>query len=266
MLVDAHAHLDQIDDLETVLTWAKEAGIGKIITVGSSIKSSKKAIEIATKYSTSGLQIYATCGIHPADGKDDTKRPDYIEQLKSACQSSDKVVGIGECGLDVRVTSVQLPETRDQERKFQKKLFVEQVKLAGELDLPLVIHCRNAWGEILDLVSGFRFQVSGVFHSFTGDWQAAKKALDLGFYISFSGIMTFKNASEIANVAKKMPIDKMLIETDSPYLSPDPMRGKKNEPKNVKIIAAVIANLRGQSVNEIESKTAENTRKLFKLL
>ena len=147
-------------------------------------------------------------------------------------------------------------------------MFGAQIRLAAELNLPLVIHCRNAWREIFDILTivNRRSTIVGVFHSWTGDWEAAKKALDLGFYISFSGIVTFKNAPDIQEVARKIPFDRMLVETDSPFLAPDPIRGSKNEPKNVKIVAQFIADLRNQTVNEVSSKTSANARKLFNLL
>jgi len=245
MLVDTHAHLETVDDLEGVLENAKDAGVSKIITIGTSIKASKKCVQIAEQRRT-GTQIYATVGIHPKDGKGEVEKLGLarcIDTLKQIVRSSKKVVGIGECGLDYRVTNDNLQLTTDKEKDFQRELFKEQIKLAAQLKLPLVIHCRNAWNEIFSLLTTnyrLRTKIGGVFHSWTGDWQTAKRVLDLGFYISFSGIVTFKNAKEIQEVAKKMPVEKMLVETDSPYLSPEPWRGKINEPKNVKIVAEFI--------------------------
>src|SRR3990167_3713011 len=317
MLVDTHAHLESIDDLENVFLRARQSGINKIITVGTSIESSKKNIEIAEKYSTDDFKIYAICGIHPKDGRGDIERfglYQCIDTLKQIAKSSKKVVGIGETGLDYRLTSdpstssgqakqlttdpTSSSQTRLQgaskEKKFQRTLFEAQIQLADDLKLPLIVHCRNAWEEIFDLLSkhnhysssdrirlGSRevstkdmilngeFSTSsnnklrGVFHSWTGDWNSAKRALDLGFYISFSGIVTFKNAKEIQEVAKKMPVEKMLVETDSPYLSPEPWRGKINEPKNVKIVAEFITILRSLSLDQIAQVTSENAERLF---
>ena len=263
MLVDSHAHLEAVDDLKGSLKRAKEAGVGKIITIGTSLASSKKAIEIAKKYSNDELQIFATCGLHPKDAKGElVKQPLYrcIETLKQIAESSKGVVGIGEAGLDYH------PDMTDKDKNFQKELFEAQINLAADLNLPLITHCRNAWEEILSLLTTdyrLRTRLRGVFHSFTGNWQTAQKALDLGFFISFSGIVTFKNASKIQEVAEKIPLDRILIETDSPFLSPEPLRGKQNEPKNVRIIAEFLAHLRSQSINTIIGASADNAKRLF---
>src|SRR3990167_7392719 len=305
MLVDSHTHLEAVDDLEGSLERAKEAGVVKILTIGSSLDSSKKAIEIAQKYSSSNLRIYATCGIHPQDGKDEVEKLglyrciDTLKQILNQDPESSSglkvqddgiVVAIGECGLDYYLDGEKRLETVDRDKKFQRELFVAQIELAKELNLPLVVHCRNAWNAIFDLlskhnhysssgsgdsrrsreVSTRKFSTSsnnrltGVFHSWTGDWLAAQKALGLGFYISFSGIVTFKNAPEVQEVAKKMPLDRMLVETDSPFLSPEPIRGEKNEPKNVRIVGKFLAHLRGLSFDIIAKETCLNAQKLFK--
>src|SRR3989344_4792458 len=228
MLVDSHAHLEVIDDLQSAFDRAKVAGVDKIITVGTSMESSKQCIEIAKDYSNEDLKIYATCGIHPKDGKADVDRLGLFscfKTLKQLAISSKSVIGVGEAGLDY------YPTTTGPEKKFQRELFEEQIKLARELKLPLVVHCRNAWDKIFRLltIDNRQSSLKGVFHSWTGDWNAAKKALALGFYLSFSGIVTFKqslrsstssaglkNARQIQEVAKKAPLDRILIETDSP--------------------------------------------------
>ena len=262
MLFDTHAHLETVEDLGNSLKRAKEAGVGKIITIGTSLASSKKAIEIAQKYSSDDLQIFATCGLHPKDAKSEIKRLHYndiLKLLKSLALSSKKIVAVGECGLDY------YPDTTADEKKFQSELFEAQIKLAADLNLPLVIHCRNAWDDLFSLLStDYRLPTPpGVFHSFTGNWHAAQKALELGFYISFSGIVTFQNAPEIQGVAKKIPLDRVLIETDSPFLSPEPLRGKQNEPKNVRIIAEFLAHLCSQPINTIIGKSADNAKRFF---
>lgn len=267
-LIDSHAHLDFVEDLDGILARAESEGVKKIITIGTSVDSSKKAVEIAQKYSSDDLKIYATCGLHPKDAKKDIEAygiNESIHRLRAIAESSSKVVGIGECGLDYYLGSDMQKATSDKEKNFQRELFKAQLELAAELNLPLIIHCRDGWSEIFDLLSsnGQGLMARGVFHSFTGNWQAAQKALDLGFCISFSGIVTFGNAGEIAEVARKMPIDRMLVETDSPYLSPEPLRGMKNNPKNVKIIARFIADLRKSSLDTIEEATTKNARRLF---
>ena len=271
MLVDSHAHLDHVDDLENVLARAKEAGVSKLITIGTSVESSKRCIELAEKYSSKNLQVYATVGLHPKDAKEEIEQFGLFSCFKTGkqlAQSSKKVVAIGECGLDYYVTSDMKHVTIDKDKVFQRELFEAQINLAAELDLPLVVHCRNGWSEIFDLLSNVKGQLSnvpGVFHSWTGDWKAAKCALDLGFYISFSGIVTFTNTTDIQEVAKKVPIDRILVETDSPFLSPEPHRGQQNEPKNVKIVAQFIADLRGISFAEISANTSDNAQRLFNI-
>jgi len=222
--VDTHAHLEAVDDLNGVLNRAKNIGVGKIVTIGTSIETSKREVKIAEEFSNKDLKIYATCGIHPKDGKGKVEKLGLyrcIDTLKQIVISSKKVVGVGEAGLDY------YPVTTDSEKNFQRDLFETQIKLAVELNLPLVIHCRNAWNEIFGSISKFKVQSSkltGVFHSWTGDWQTAKRALDLGFYISFSGIVTFKqslrssaspaglkNAPKIQDVAKKCLLRRCLL-------------------------------------------------------
>lgn len=263
-LVDTHTHLDFTDDPRAWINRAKEVGINKIICVGTSIDASKNCIEVAQKYSSSDLQIFATAGIHAQDGKGDVEKfgDRYIDELKRVAKSSEKVVAIGECGYDFYA------ETGDEEKEFQKNLFEVQIVLASELKLPLVIHCRNAFDETFQLISKLHTpnsKLTGVFHSWTGDWEAAKKALDLGFYISFSGIVTFKNAPQVLEVAKKMPIDRMLLETDSPFLSPEPLRGEKNEPKNVKITAEFISSACNVPFQKIAEVTSHNAADLFRM-
>ena len=192
----------------------------------------------------------------------------YAEIRKKIVHSPNKVVGVGETGLDYRLTTDKGQLTTNKEKAFQRELFGEQIKLAAQLKLPLVIHCRNAWDETFNLLSDVRCQLSnvtGVFHSWTGNWKTAQKALDLGFYISFSGIVTFRNAKDIQEVAQKVPLGRILLETDSPYLSPEPLRGKPNEPKNVKIVAQFIASLREIPFDKIAEVTSRNAERLFRI-
>ena len=298
-LVDTHAHLDHIDDLDGALDRAQETGIRKIITIGTTIAESENACNLALSCSrphlrhplrsksfedqegfggqagldirTTGLDVCATCGIHPKDGRNDVKRfgiDESIHRLRTIAQSSEKVVAVGECGLDYYLDRDTKHGTGDKEKIFQRELFKAQIELAAELDLPIVIHCRNGWDEIFDLLAmnDKRSTISGVSHSWTGNWNDAKKALDLGFYISFSGIVTFRNASTVQDTARRMPLDRMLIETDSPFLAPEPHRGQKNEPKNVRIVAQFIADIRKSTLDEVAAQTSANVQELFKLL
>lgn len=265
-LIDCHAHLEAIDDVNIVLLRAKEAGATKIISCGSSVEWSRKCVKIAESNTGNLVEIFACAGVHPQDGREDVEKlgDKYIEEIRKLANSK-KVVAIGECGLDYG-TSDNLHLTID--KQFQRKLFLEQIQLASELKLPIVVHCRNAWGDILDILSNVKGQMSnvtGMFHSWTGNLDDAKRAIDLGFYISFSGIVTFKNAGEIVDVAKWVSAARMLVETDTPFLSPIPFRGKPNEPKNVRITAQFLADLRTESLDTIAKVTTRNAEKLFNI-
>lgn len=267
-LVDSHAHLEILPDLESVLDRAKESGVGKIITIGTDLESSKNAANLAVSRSKPGLGMYATVGIHPGDGKADVEKfglQKCIDELRKTAMS-ENVVGVGEAGLDYwLVDSDKGKVTSDREKEYQRELFGAQIELARELGLPIVIHCRNAWDETLSLLTMNHKLLTnhGVFHSFTGGPDEVKKAVDLGFYISFSGIVTFKNAAAIQDAAKVVPLERMLIETDSPYLAPEPMRGSQNEPKNVRIIGQFLDQHLNLPQGTIERQSEANARKLF---
>lgn len=278
MLIDSHAHLELFEELEEVLERAKRTGLSTIITIGTSLETSKRAVQIAEKFSGENLKIYATCGIHPNDGAEEVENlglSEVIGQLKKIAKSSRKIVGIGECGLDYfgesdkqSFSANKRQVTSDKEKEFQKKLFAEQIKLANELELPIVVHCRNGWDEIFELLTISHKQLTnlrGVFHSFTGGVNEAKKAIDLGFYVSFSGIVTFRNAPLIQDAAKKTSNDLILVETDSPYLTPEPLRGQKNEPANVRIVIEFLAKLKGVPFDNFSGMTSKNAVKLFNL-
>lgn len=271
MLIDTHCHLDFSDTPQEWIDNAAGQNVGALICVGTSIEASKKCIEIAQEYSSDDFQIYASVGIHPQDGKDDIEKygKNYIDELRKIALSSKKVVAIGECGLDYYSTATDNKRlTTDREKKEQRELFKAQVKLAVSLNLPIIVHCRNGWEEIFEIIESGKLKIEnlgGVFHSWTGDLQAAKRAIDLGFYISFSGILTFKNAPQVQEVAKWVPLEKVILETDSPFLAPVPYRGEQNEPKNVKIIAQFLADLRSYPLGKIEEITTVNAKKLFRL-
>lgn len=281
-LIDSHAHLELFEDLDEVLENAKAAGVFKIVTIGTSLATSKMAIKIAEKYSHEGLEIFATCGIHPNDGAEEVENlgiGEVTKKLKEIVKSSKKVVGIGECGLDYHFkqeTGDKKPfgrtqgklETSEKEKKFQRELFSAQIKLAADFDLPLVVHCRNGWDEIFELLTINHKQLTnlrGVFHSFTGGIAEINKAIDLGFYVSFSGIVTFTNAKNIAEAAKQIRTDRILIETDSPFLTPEPVRGSQNEPKNVTIIGRFLAEHLNLPLGRMEKITTDNAKELFEL-
>ncbi|OGQ34167.1 MAG: hydrolase TatD [Deltaproteobacteria bacterium RIFCSPLOWO2_01_FULL_38_9] len=253
MFIDSHAHLEFDEyaaDFSQVLERAKSAQIEAILNIGTSVEHSKKTVALASQYP----HIFAAIGIHPHDGKD---TPDhYLDILKELARKP-KVVAIGEIGLDYFYKH----STPD----IQKQRFEEQVCLAKELNLPISIHCREAFQNIIDILNRSQY-FKGVFHCFTGSLAEAKKALDMGFYISISGIVTFKKSTVLQEVVKELPLEKMLIETDAPFLAPEPNRGKRNEPAFVVQTAKKIAELKHIPLEEVAKVTTQNTKKLFGLL
>jgi len=253
VLIDTHTHLDfnQFDaDRNDVIYRAQEADVAGMITIGIDLKTSLKSVEIAEQHPN----IFAAAGIHPHDASDATEED--FEGLKELYQHP-KVVAIGEVGLDY-YRNLTVPET-------QRKVFRSFLDLAKELDLPLIIHTRDANDEILSILReknkiGWR----GVFHCFSGDIYMADKVLDMGFYISFTGTVTFKNSNAVA-VAKHIPVERLMVETDCPFMAPVPHRGKRNEPAFVQYIAQRIAELKGISFAEMANTTTKNAMELFGL-
>ncbi len=257
MLIDTHAHLDfenYNSDRDEVIGRAVKNGVEKIINIGCNLKRAEFSLELAQKYDN----IYATVGIHPEDVTKDELRITNQELRKLAANK--KVVAIGECGLDYF-------HVKDEGLKNkQKELFELQIKIANELKLPLVIHCRDAFGDILEIIKNYKFEKGAVLHCFTGDPEIAKKFLALGCYISFTGIITFvKPKDALLEAIRAVPIEKLMIETDCPFLSPMPHRGKRNEPAYVKYVAEKIATVKNISISEVEKITTKNAIKFFKL-
>ncbi len=252
MLIDSHAHLDDRkydSDRDEMLKRCQDRGITKIINVGYDIESSQRSCDLAGKYDF----IYAAVGIHPHDVKEAPE--DFAERLK--CMTTfEKVVAIGEIGLDYY---------RDlSPRGLQQEMFQSQIELAMDLGLPIIVHDRDAHGDTMDILRGFSGQIEGVLHCFSGSWEMAEECIRLGFYISIAGPVTFGNAAKLKDVARKVPLDRLLVETDSPYLTPEPFRGKRNESTYVFYVAEKIAELRAMKVDELADKAAENTLRLFK--
>ncbi len=270
MLIDSHAHLtfaEYESDLGDVIK-RSFASDTQIINASNNFKTSVMAVELAKKHEG----MWALVGCHPDDI--------YLEKVdinkyRDLANSSEKVVGIGEVGLDFfRLKDGE--KSIEAIKKDQVKYFKEFIGLSKELDLPLVLHCRGtkddpykAYDLMLEILSSKPIAQSpkprGVIHCFGGNLEQAKKFIDLGFYIGFTGIVTFKNAKELQAIAKEIPLDKILIETDSPFLAPEPNRGKKNEPSYVKYVAQKIADLKEVRVIEVEKATYINTVKLFNL-
>jgi len=251
VLIDTHAHLEVIDSISEVLDRALERGVETVIAVSSDLESSRRSIELSNSFHT----VYSAVGIHPheASSFNDT----VFSQLESLVGEK-RVKAIGETGLDYHY----LHSTRES----QIMSFKNHIVLAIKYDLPLIIHIREAFEDVLDILSEpDSSNARGVIHCFTGDYEKAKGFIDLGFFVSFSGIVTFKNADEARDAARRIPLDRMLIETDSPYLAPVPYRGKRNEPAYVVHVAEKIAELRGTSYERIAGITTSNAKELFKL-
>lgn len=251
-MVDSHAHLEDEKydrDREKVIEECKK-DLTFLINVGSNLLTSKQSIELAHNYDF----IYASVGIHPHDAQREFDKVEEIERL--ALQ--EKVVAIGEIGLDYYYD--------DPPKEFQKEIFIKQIRLAKKLNLPIIIHDRDAHGDILDILKQeWTKDLRGVFHSYSGSVEMAFQVIEMNFYISLGGPVTFKNAKKPKEVAKAVPIEKLLIETDSPYLTPEPYRGKRNTPVYVKFVAKKIAELREMPYEEVCRITAENAIKLFNI-
>jgi len=251
MLIDSHAHLDSLEELPAVLKRAREAGVEKIIAISSSLSSSADTLEIAR----TNENIYAAVGIHPHNAS--TTNEEVIRELESLIEEP-KVVAVGETGLDYFYMN--------SEKEVQKKSLIEHINLGKKHGLPIVIHVRDADKDLAEILKTEDISSkTGVIHCFTGDYAQAKVYLDLGFYISFSGIVTFKKSEENRDAAKNIPEDRILVETDSPYLAPVPHRGKPNEPSYVRHVAETVAEVRGVVLEELAEITRANTERLFNL-
>lgn len=254
MFFDSHAHLDdgRFDkDRDKIIERAKENKIDNILNPGADLNTSIRAVNLAEKYP----MIYAAVGVHPHNVKDMDE--DTIEILK-ALSNREKVVAIGEIGLDFHYDH--------SPRDVQRKWFKEQIKLAKEVNLPIIIHDREAHGEVFDILKEHDLGSLGcVMHCYSSSAELAKEYIKMGIYISIAGPITFKNARKTYEVAKEIPLEWLLIETDSPYLTPTPYRGKRNEPAYVKYVVEKIAEAKGISVEEVGHQTTLNAKKLFRL-
>lgn len=256
MLIDSHCHLNMLDlspyngNLDAAINAAKEQGVGHMLCVSVDLEHLPEILKIAERYN----DISATVGVHPNEKLEHTLTPeDLIPLAKHA-----KVVGIGETGLDYYRSEGDL--------EWQRERFRCHIAVAKYLSKPLIIHTRQASADTLQILRDEQAALAGgVMHCFTETWEVAKQALDLGFYISFSGILTFKNALDLQEVAKKVPLDRILIETDAPYLAPMPHRGRPNEPAYVKYVALQLAELKKLTFATIAQQTTDNFLTLFKI-
>ncbi len=254
-LVDSHCHLDRLDltpyagDLNKALLQAKGLGVGHMLCVCITLDNFVDVLRIARAYP----QVSASLGLHPNEPIE--KEP--TEEDLIALAQDEKVIAIGETGLDYYRSEGDLEWQRDR--------FRNHIRAAKKLKKPLIVHSRQARADTMRILrEEDAASLGGVMHCFSEDWQTASEAMDMNFYISISGIVTFKNALEIQEVAKRVPLERLLIETDSPYLAPVPHRGKSNEPAYVRYVAECIAALRGISLEEFAEKTTDNFFKLFK--
>lgn len=254
LLFDTHVHLNAEqykEDIEEVIERAQEAGVENMVVVGFDRPTIEKALELIEKYDF----LYASVGWHPVDAID-MKEEDltWLEELAG----HPKVVALGEMGLDYHWDK--------SPKDIQKEVFRQQIQLAKKVKLPIIIHNREATQDIVEILKEEGAEeVGGIMHCFSGSVETARECIDMNFYISLGGPVTFKNAKKPKEVAADIPLDKLLIETDCPYLAPHPYRGKRNEPAYVKLVAEQIAELKGIDYEEIAQATTENARKLFRI-
>ena len=251
-LIDSHCHLyyePYINDIQGTINDCKKYNISKLLSIGVDLPTSKINIELAEKYK----EIYCTVGIHP--NSTTIAKKNHIEELQSLISLSKKIIGIGETGLDYY---------RDYNKKLQYFYFEEQIKIAKKHNLPLIIHTRNAEDDTYAIIKKNTDNITSfIIHCFSGSVEFAKKCIDLGCYISFSGNITFKNADNIRDVCKQVDMDRILIETDSPYLTPHPFRGKKNHPSNLKYVCSEIARVKNIDEQSVSESTTNNFNSIF---
>ncbi len=272
MFIDIHAHINDsklIDDVDNVIDRANKAGVKYIVNATCDVKSIKETLELAKKYEN----VYATLGIHP---QAIFEYDDEIEELIYSNKNNQKVIGIGEIGLDYHDMETQIayikqdyPQyvniTEEEVKNKQKEVFIKQIELASKMNLPIVVHSRDATADTLEIIKSNinLLKNKGLIHCFSGSVEVAKEYFKMGFYISVGGSITFKNARCIPDVIRECGIDNVMLETDCPYLSPEPYRGKINEPKNVVLVSDKIAEILDINYRQVEEKTTENAFALF---
>lgn len=254
MLIDSHAHLDSIqfkEDLDSVMRKIEDSGVELVINPGADMKSSRRIVELVKKYSI----LYGAVGVHPHDTED--MKEEDLNEIRNLAKEK-KIVAIGEIGLDYYYDH--------SPREVQKEMFKKQIKIAKELKLPIIVHEREAAKDVFDIIKEENDDnLTGVIHCFSGSLEMALEYIKLGFYISFGGPVTFKNAKKPKEVVAKIPIEKLLVETDSPYLTPTPYRGKRNDSSYLKYIVEEIAKLKNVDYEMLSKVTNKNTKKLFNI-
>ncbi len=251
-MIDTHTHINCIDDFSIyeILKNASDNGVEKLIVPSAYASDIDIVAKLASKYEN----VYGLLGVHPSEVKDWTD--DLIDKIKE-CAKSPKIVGIGEIGLDYYWDK--------SFNDLQKEVFIKQINLANELNFPISVHDREAHKDSFDILTEFNKNSIVIMHCFSGSVEFMHECVKQGWYIAIGGVVTFKNAIKMKEVAKEVPLDKLLIETDAPYLTPVPYRGKTNQPAYVKYVAEEIANLRNTSFEKIDEQTTKNAKLVFKI-
>lgn len=254
MIFDTHVHYDDEaydEDREVFLGEIVQKGVGRVVNVGATIDSAKEAVALSQKYDF----IYAAVGVHPSDTADLTEED--MQWLTQAAQM-EKVVAIGEIGLDYHYD--------EPEKEVQKKWFVRQLRIAKETKLPVCIHSREAAQDTLTIMQQEHAEeIGGVIHCYSYGWEMAKIYLDMGFYLGIGGVVTFKNGRKLKEVVEKAPMEQLVLETDSPYLSPEPYRGQRNSSDRLLYVANQIAELKNMTTDEVIRITEENAKRLYRM-
>ncbi len=253
MLFDTHAHMDDrafAEDREELLKSLPSQGIALLMNPGCSLESSRNAVQLSRDYD----YIYAAVGSHP-DAADEVNDA-VLDEYRMLCKQNDKVKAIGEIGLDYHYEDIP--------REIQKQAFRAQMALAQELNLPVIVHEREAHEDGMKIVEEFP-NVTGVFHCYSGSLEMAKRLIKRGWYIGFTGVLTFKNARKAIEVAANIPLDRLVLETDCPYMAPEPFRGRRNDPGKLYRMAEKLAEIRGLTVEEIHAITLENGKRLYRM-
>ena len=251
--IDTHSHIDMIEniDVETIIKNAAEARVKKIIIPSADESSFEPILEICEKHE----KFFCRLGVFPEEAKKWTDKT--AEKIINLSKKNNKVVGIGEIGLDYYWDT--------SFTDLQKEIFIKQIEIANELQLPIAVHDREAHKDTFDIITKYNKGSDVLLHCFSGSVEFARECVKAGFYLALGGVATFKNAKKMKEVAIDMPIERLMLETDAPYLTPVPYRGKTNEPKYIPLIAQEIANLRGISVEEVANQTTKNAEKVFKI-
>jgi TatD DNase family protein len=257
MLIDSHCHLSDPrlkENIKEIISEAKRIGVVKFVNIGTSILNDKNSVKLANEYE----EVYTSVGVYPHEDKD-LQVSQMSEELQKLINGSKRIVAVGECGID------NVEGKGEREIKDQEKIFLMQLELAVKNDLPVVIHNRGGDEIIFSLLNGYKNKIRGVAHCFSSDWETAKKYLELGFYLSFSGILTYPSAKDLTDVLKKVPDDRFVFETDAPYLPPQGHRGEVNKPEYVRIVAEKASQIKEKPFADVCRLSYDNTCRLFNL-